>query len=127
MTDVFKCRKPGTQCCASKTQIREVVEQKTGGHGPSGQPQQPQQYPQQQQYQPQQPLQQYQPQQPLQQYQPSPPSPLPQQQQPLASQSYGSFSQRNDTAVPPFRPHVPSSLQVYTPPPSKYTMRIRIC
>ncbi|XP_050421336.1 protein masquerade isoform X2 [Adelges cooleyi] len=33
MTDVFKCRKPGTQCCASKSQIREVVEQKTGVTG----------------------------------------------------------------------------------------------
>lgn len=82
MTDVFKCRKPGTQCCASKTQIREVVEQKTGVvnqlHGPAVNP------------------------------------------APSAPQSYGgAFTHRNDT-VPPFRPHVPSSLQVYTPSPGKW-------
>ncbi|XP_025422741.1 protein masquerade [Sipha flava] len=74
MTDVFKCRKPGTQCCASKTQIREVVEQKTGvvNNGVVTQQSTP--------------------------------------------QTYGGFTHRNDT-VPPFRPHVPSSLQVYTPSP----------
>ncbi|VVC28286.1 Hypothetical protein CINCED_3A025874 [Cinara cedri] len=71
MTDVFKCRKPGTQCCASKTQIREVVEQKSGTVS-------------------------------------SPPPPTP--------PSYGAqFGHRNDTIPPPFRPHIPSSLQVYTP------------
>lgn len=81
MTDVYKCRKPGTQCCASKTQIREVIEQKTGvvvNHGPV-----------------------------------SPPQSTPQQ-------SYGGFVQRNDT-VPQFRPHVPSSLQVYTPAPVDFS------
>lgn len=79
MTDVFKCRKPGTQCCASKTQIREVVEQKTGviNQGPN----------------------------------------LPSQSTP---QTYGGFTHRNDT-IPPFRPHVPSSLQVYTPSPVDYS------
>ncbi|KAE9531443.1 hypothetical protein AGLY_010649 [Aphis glycines] len=79
MTDVFKCRKPGTQCCASKTQIREVVEQKTGviNQGPNS----------------------------------------PSQSTP---QTYGGFTHRNDT-IPPFRPHVPSSLQVYTPSPVDYS------
>ncbi|XP_060871616.1 protein masquerade [Metopolophium dirhodum] len=78
MTDVFKCRKPGTQCCASKTQIREVVEQKTG----------------------------------VVNYGANPPQSTP--------QTYGGFTHRNDT-VPPFRPHVPSSLQVYTPSPVDYS------
>ncbi|XP_001949227.1 protein masquerade isoform X1 [Acyrthosiphon pisum] len=78
MTDVFKCRKPGTQCCASKTQIREVVEQKTG----------------------------------VVNYGANPPQTTP--------QTYGGFTHRNDT-VPPFRPHVPSSLQVYTPSPVDYS------
>lgn len=83
MTDVFKCRKPGTQCCASKTQIREVVEQKTGvvNHGAS-----------------------------------SPPS---------TPQNFGGFPQRNDT-LPQFRPHVPSSLQVYTPSPGQYNYKAMI-
>lgn len=83
MTDVFKCRKPGTQCCASKTQIREVMEQKTGvvDHGVS------------------------------------PPQSTP--------QNYGGFIHRNDT-IPPFRPHVPSSLQVYTPPPGKFCLNFKI-
>ncbi|XP_060843045.1 protein masquerade [Rhopalosiphum padi] len=78
MTDVFKCRKPGTQCCASKTQIREVVEQKTGviNQGANSQQSTP--------------------------------------------QTYGGFTHRNDT-IPPFRPHVPSSLQVYTPSPVDYS------
>jgi len=92
MTDVYKCRKPGTQCCASKTQIREVIEQKTGvvvSHGPS-----------------------------------SPPLSTP--------QSYGGFIQRNDTA-PQFRPHVPSSLQVYTPAPgecnilTRFDLTVTVC
>ncbi|XP_049784600.1 protein masquerade [Schistocerca cancellata] len=30
MTDLFKCRKSGTQCCASKTLIRETIEEKSG-------------------------------------------------------------------------------------------------
>ncbi|XP_015375314.1 PREDICTED: serine proteinase stubble [Diuraphis noxia] len=78
MTDVFKCRKPGTQCCASKTQIREVVEQKTGVINNVVNPPQ------------------------------------------STHQTYGGFTHRNDT-VPPFRPHVPSSLQVYTPSPVDYS------
>lgn len=35
MTELFKCRKSGTQCCAPKSLIRELVEQKNGG-GNSG-------------------------------------------------------------------------------------------
>ncbi|XP_054263272.1 protein masquerade isoform X2 [Macrosteles quadrilineatus] len=31
MTELFKCRKSGTQCCAPKSVIRELVEQKNGG------------------------------------------------------------------------------------------------
>lgn len=85
MTDVFKCRKPGTQCCASKTQIREVVEQKTGVVASNN-------------------------------------GVVPQQSTP---QTYGGFTHRNDT-VPPFRPHVPSSLQVYTPSPGEFNNRAQL-
>lgn len=77
MTDVFKCRKPGTQCCASKTQIREVIEQKTGIVNQGLNP--PQSTP----------------------------------------QNYGGYTHRNDT-LQPYRPHVPSSLQIYTPSPSEH-------
>lgn len=31
MTELFKCRKSGTQCCAPKSVIREYQEQKQGG------------------------------------------------------------------------------------------------
>lgn len=31
MTELFKCRKSGTQCCAPKSVIREFQEQKQGG------------------------------------------------------------------------------------------------
>ncbi|XP_046687888.1 protein masquerade isoform X2 [Homalodisca vitripennis] len=33
MTELFKCRKSGTQCCAPKSMIRELIEQKNGGGG----------------------------------------------------------------------------------------------
>jgi len=31
MTDLFRCHKSGTQCCAQKSMIREVLDQKHGG------------------------------------------------------------------------------------------------
>jgi hypothetical protein len=31
MTDLFRCHKSGTQCCAPKSMIREVLDQKNGG------------------------------------------------------------------------------------------------
>jgi hypothetical protein len=31
MTDLFRCHKSGTQCCAPKSMIREVLDQKHGG------------------------------------------------------------------------------------------------
>lgn len=34
MTELFKCRKSGTQCCAPKSMIREVIEQKTQTSSP---------------------------------------------------------------------------------------------
>ncbi|RZF44597.1 hypothetical protein LSTR_LSTR001355 [Laodelphax striatellus] len=36
MTELFKCRKTGTQCCAPKSLIRELQEQKQGGGGGGG-------------------------------------------------------------------------------------------
>jgi kallikrein len=36
MTDVFKCRKSGTQCCAPKSVIREVLDQRQPPPGPGG-------------------------------------------------------------------------------------------
>lgn len=32
MTEVFKCRKPGTKCCAPKTLIKETINQKDDPH-----------------------------------------------------------------------------------------------
>ena len=31
MTELFRCHKSGTQCCAPKSMIREVLDQKHGG------------------------------------------------------------------------------------------------
>jgi len=31
MTDLFRCHKSGTQCCAPKSMIREVLDQKNSG------------------------------------------------------------------------------------------------
>ncbi|KDR18860.1 Chymotrypsinogen B [Zootermopsis nevadensis] len=33
MTELFRCRKSGTQCCAPKSMIREMLDQRHGGNG----------------------------------------------------------------------------------------------
>ncbi|XP_052124080.1 protein masquerade [Frankliniella occidentalis] len=38
MTELFKCRKAGTQCCAPKSIIHETLDQKLGGGGGGGGP-----------------------------------------------------------------------------------------
>jgi hypothetical protein len=32
MTGLFRCRKSGTQCCAPKSMIREILDQRHGGN-----------------------------------------------------------------------------------------------